>query len=159
MAFYFAWQSFYLQALLVPAVAGLLLWWRRPADLPISDDVWVPYFSLLAVVWGILFVHAWRRRQAALGFRWGTDVGSSWGDGRVARRDELRPDFEGTEAISEVSGACIGLQASAHRVAASTTQSCSLSHIGLQAEARLVAPLHRAASARAVDVAAPSVEQ
>ena len=50
----------------MPALAGLLLWWRRSAGLPVSDDAWVPYFSFLAVVWGILFVHAWRRRQAYL---------------------------------------------------------------------------------------------
>jgi hypothetical protein len=30
-----------MQALLLPAIAGVLLWWRRPAEMPISDDVWV----------------------------------------------------------------------------------------------------------------------
>ena len=93
-----------------------------------SDDVWVPHFSLLAVVWGVCFVHAWRRRQATLGFRWGDDdsgdgddggdggggggadggggsSGGGGGGGRRARRDELRPDFVGREVVSEVSGA------------------------------------------------------
>eukprot|EP00964_Phaeocystis_antarctica_P104879 scaffold69961_cov31-Phaeocystis_antarctica.AAC.1 len=69
-----------------------------------------------------------------------------------------------------------GLQPLSRRVAASITWGCSLSHMGSQARlvaslhhhtglqplshrARLVAPLHGASAARAVEIAAPSVEQ
>ena len=96
VAFYFAWQLFYLRALSVPAVFGLGVWARRPSEMSIDDDPYALLFSLVAIVWAIWFVHAWRREQAELAFRWGT-----YG---AAAPPRLRPHFTGDEVTDPVSG-------------------------------------------------------
>lgn len=72
VAFYFAWQSYYLKMLLLPALAGFAVWLLRPADVSVDDDPNASLFSLFAVVWGILFVTTWKSREAELAFTWGT---------------------------------------------------------------------------------------
>lgn len=105
VAFYFAWQTYYLQALLAPAVAGVALWWRRPAGVSVDDDPWVPLFSVGAVLWGVAFVHGWRRRQSHLAFKWGTDdIAAADGEEPTATAEPLRADFEGEEVVSAVTG-------------------------------------------------------
>ena len=69
---YFAWVGAYLRALCWPALVGFAVWYRRPEGASVDDDPYVALFSLLAVVWAIVFVHGWRSRQLELGFRWGT---------------------------------------------------------------------------------------
>eukprot|EP00966_Prymnesium_polylepis_P194803 4515772-Prymnesium_polylepis.1 len=86
-AFYFAWQSFYVRALSVPAALGLLTWWLRPRGMSIEDDVHASLFSLCAVVWAIFFVQGWRRRQGELSFTW---VGSD-----ADHAEPVRSEFAG----------------------------------------------------------------
>mmetsp|Transcript_18466 Transcript_18466/g.59030 ORF Transcript_18466/g.59030 Transcript_18466/m.59030 type:complete len:398 (+) Transcript_18466:107-1300(+) len=96
--FLFAWQAFYVQALAPPAVLGLCIWWRRPKGTSVDDDSAVPFFSLFSVVWAIFFVQLWRRKQAALAFRWGIH------DAHTAQAEVKRPEFVGREVVSEITG-------------------------------------------------------
>lgn len=99
VAFYFAWQQFYLRSLAVPAALGALVWWRRPPELTVDDDPYVPLYSLLCVVWAIFFVTRWRARQCELAFLWGS--------ADAARADVLRPQYKGLPAVDEVSGEAV----------------------------------------------------
>jgi hypothetical protein len=69
-AFYFGWLEFYTRWLLLPAVAGVLLFlaqmYHGTLDVP-----YVPLFSLFMAVWSILFLEFWKRRNAELAQRWG----------------------------------------------------------------------------------------
>jgi len=96
--FLFAWQAFYVQALAPPAALGLFIWWRRPKGTSVDDDSAVPVFSLFSVVWAIFFVQLWRRKQAALAFRWGVH------DAHTAQAEVRRPEFVGREVVSEITG-------------------------------------------------------
>jgi len=94
VAFYFAWQSYYLKMLLLPALAGFAVWLLRPADVSVDDDPNASLFSLFAVVWGILFVTTWQSREAELAFTWGTASSE--------RTLKLRPDYVGVQIIDPV---------------------------------------------------------
>jgi hypothetical protein len=115
VAFYFAWASFYLTMLAVPACGGLAVWLARPVGVSVDDDPLVPLFSLVAVAWAILFVQAWRRRQSELSFEWGTSD-----DARSASappgREALRPSFVGQPATDPVSGRSILVDAPLERL-------------------------------------------
>ena len=96
VAFYFAWQQYYLRLLTLPAGCGLLVYLARPATMSIDDDPNVPLFSLLAVVWAILFVTSWRGKQSGHAFAWGT--------ADTHRAEQLRPEFEGVPITDPISG-------------------------------------------------------
>jgi len=97
VAYYFGWQQFYIRSLLLPALAGLYVWLLRPVDVTVDDDPNVPLYSLLAVVWAIVFVTTWRSKAAEYAFKWGTANAQS---GAV-----LRSEFVGVESVDAVTGA------------------------------------------------------
>ena len=107
VAFYFAWSGFYLKALAVPALLGFAIWLRRPADLLVDDDPYVPAYALLTVVWACGFVALWRRKEAALDFKWGC----------ADAQEYIRSDFEGDEVTSEVTGETVRRERPARRAA------------------------------------------
>ena len=72
VCFYFAWMQFFTKALLVPAVAGLAMWFCRPAGVTVDNSPLVPFFSLGMVLWAILFVVYWDRAASGHACRWGT---------------------------------------------------------------------------------------
>ena len=96
VALCFEWQQFYIRALTAPALAGLIVWGRRPTVVSVDDDPFVPLFSLLAVVWAMTFVTCWRSRERELAFLWGTVD--------VQRSERIRPQFTGKETVDPISG-------------------------------------------------------
>lgn len=96
VAFYFAWQQFYVRALLVPCVCGVAVRMLRPASISVDDDPNVPMFALLAVSWAIVFCTLWRGRSHEYAFAWGTH----------SHRTErlLRPEFVGVPTTDPISG-------------------------------------------------------
>jgi hypothetical protein len=86
IAFYFAWLEFYNHWLLLPAIAGALLFMGQLYYGAI-DIAYAPLFSLCVAVWAILFAEAWKRRNAELAQRWGV---LGWEDEEV-----VRPQFRG----------------------------------------------------------------
>lgn len=104
VAYYFAWQLFYIRMLLPLGLLGLVIHLRRPADVTVDDDPFLPLFSLVAVMWAIAFVQGWRGKQAELAFAWGSaEMG--------ATTERLRPSFRGREVLDPISGRLIQKEA------------------------------------------------
>ena len=91
---YFAWLSFFTGWLWVPGIAGVLLWLLQPSDMTVDRSPWAPIFSLLIVVWGVLFLRFWQRENAAWVHKWGTID--------FARREVVLPEHRGILRISPV---------------------------------------------------------
>lgn len=96
VAYYFAWQTFYLKSLTFPAVLGLIVWALRPASITVDDDPNASLFSIIAVVWGLVFVTRWQSRESELAFRWGTAASH--------RSQQLRADYVGEKMVDPVTG-------------------------------------------------------
>lgn len=62
------------------------------------EDIAFVIFAFFNVIWATLYLESWKRRSAELAYSWGT----------ADQRDELlaepRPEFKGTEIISEITG-------------------------------------------------------
>ena len=84
---------------MVPAFVGLIVWSRRPSNVSVDDDPFVPLFSLLAVVWAMAFVTCWRSRERELAFLWNT--------ADVPGTERLRPGFFGKQTVDPVSGCTV----------------------------------------------------
>mmetsp|Transcript_30819 Transcript_30819/g.86379 ORF Transcript_30819/g.86379 Transcript_30819/m.86379 type:complete len:678 (-) Transcript_30819:297-2330(-) len=97
VAFYFAWMSFYMYALLVPAVLGVLLFSLRPEGVTVDDAPYLPFFGMIVVVWGALFIKGWKRRQAELAAEWGSASLPEW-------HQRPRLEFHGTVRTSYATG-------------------------------------------------------
>ncbi|XP_063728669.1 anoctamin-8-like [Symsagittifera roscoffensis] len=87
VAFYFAWMNFFNITLLVPGLVGLFLYMIRPKGVDIDHAKFLPVFAVVVVLWAVLFLIFWRRRQASWAFKWDTNDFE-----RVA---ETRPEFFG----------------------------------------------------------------
>ncbi|KAK3565135.1 hypothetical protein QTP86_034392 [Hemibagrus guttatus] len=107
IAFYFSFLDFYTWALVPPAVLGLFITFflpgAPPADEPKADnsvDADVSAYMVQAVfsmVWSTVFMELWKRRRAALSFRWGTLT-------LTEQFQEPRPGFQGEVGINPVTG-------------------------------------------------------
>jgi hypothetical protein len=86
IAFQFAWSQFYTRWLVLPAAVGVGLFcaqlWFGALETPYS-----PLYSLAMALWSIVFLAAWKRRNAELASRWGV-LGFEAEEG-------LRPGFVG----------------------------------------------------------------
>ena len=56
MGFYFGWMSFYLRFIWVPLVVGLAMYVLRLRGVTVNTDPYLPFFSIVMVLWGVLFV-------------------------------------------------------------------------------------------------------
>ena len=56
VAFYFAWMNFYTTYIIIPAVIGLAMYLFRPAGVTVDDDAYLPFFSIIMALWGVLFL-------------------------------------------------------------------------------------------------------
>ena len=70
VGFYFAFLEFYTTWLLLPSIAGIVLfcfqvYYRR------IDHWLLPFYSLFVGLWSMLFLVRWRRRSVELAYRWG----------------------------------------------------------------------------------------
>lgn len=61
-----------------------------------AQSPFAPFFSLVMILWGILFIKFWQRREVSLALHWGT----IWVDKHFRRR----PEFVGTWRKSPVTG-------------------------------------------------------
>ncbi|CUF02786.1 Anoctamin, putative [Bodo saltans] len=70
VAFYFAWMEHYNQWLLIPSGFGLLtLGWDWVYGTNADTNPLIPVFSIFIVIWAVLFVSVWERRQNILACR------------------------------------------------------------------------------------------
>eukprot|EP00808_Paulinella_micropora_P010451 g65697.t1 len=69
VALYFSFLHFYTTALVFLAVPGAIAAIYQ-YDTGI-DSVLVPFYSIFAAIWGVLFLQFWLRKQAAFAHRWG----------------------------------------------------------------------------------------
>lgn len=92
IAFYFSWLQFYSQALIVPAVAGVLLWAMQTHAAAMTTLPSV-IFTLALAGWGTVVMTAWARRQSELAYSWGvfgTEEGEAARPGYVKEPPWLR---------------------------------------------------------------------
>uniref|UniRef100_A0A3B4EGA6 Anoctamin n=1 Tax=Pygocentrus nattereri TaxID=42514 RepID=A0A3B4EGA6_PYGNA len=119
VAFYFSFLDFYTWALVPPAVLGLFVTFFLPkwgstdgnkgdpfvpeaipqspeadSDQPVSGLMVQAIFSM---IWSTVFMELWKRRSAALSYRWGSIT-------LTERFQEPRPGFQGDLGINPVTG-------------------------------------------------------
>ncbi|KAG7390984.1 hypothetical protein PHYPSEUDO_006119 [Phytophthora pseudosyringae] len=92
VAFYFAWMEMYTRWLVVPSVAGVILFGLQVHSHHLDHPA-APIYALFIALWTSAFIIAWRRRAAALAYRWGT-----WG---YEDEEVTRPEFYGDESTSK----------------------------------------------------------
>ena len=74
LTWYFAWQSYYCRALIIPSVFGLitvtvnLIWPEAPT---------LPLYSLFISLWATMFLKTWAREQHRIAFRWNVQEGGN----------------------------------------------------------------------------------
>lgn len=56
MAFYFAWMNFYTTFIFIPALIGLSMYLFRPSGVTVDNDPYLPFFSVIMALWGVLFL-------------------------------------------------------------------------------------------------------
>ena len=95
-AFYFLWLDHFTTWLVVPSVAGFLLWYFRPRDETADNDVTNSYFAIFMVLWGFTFNVFWKREATSHACKWNTL------DFEAA--DEPNPHFRGLMRRSKVTG-------------------------------------------------------
>eukprot|EP00741_Cyanophora_paradoxa_P005511 tig00000889_g5343.t1 len=84
IGFYFAFMESYTRAVVVPALCGAGVYIAQKATG--VTDLWaVPFYSIFVVVWAVLFLEGWKRRQAALAHRWGVTG--------FRRQERNRPEY------------------------------------------------------------------
>jgi hypothetical protein len=71
ISLYFGWLAFYSNILIIPSVAGGVLFLFQLYSGHV-DNAWSPYFMLLLCVWSSAFMELWKRRSATLSYCWGT---------------------------------------------------------------------------------------
>lgn len=96
IAFYFLFQSHLNKWLILPSIVGLLLWvWDTMNGTP--DNKSEVIIGVGMGLWGMLFVHFWRRLSATYALKWGT-LGMS------VQMESTRPEFTGVSQINPVTG-------------------------------------------------------
>ncbi|KAJ0410456.1 hypothetical protein P43SY_002788 [Pythium insidiosum] len=91
VAFYFAWTELYTRWLIVPSVAGTLLFVIQVQSKTLDHPLAAVYAVFMAL-WTSAFLLAWRRRAATLAYHWGT---LGFEDAEITR-----PEFVGDPAVS-----------------------------------------------------------
>ncbi|XP_071509336.1 anoctamin-8-like [Diadema antillarum] len=98
IAMYFAWLGHYTQALVFPAIFGLLVTLYVDEEDQVSQDRSVVFFSIFNIIWASLHLEVWKRKGAALAYQWGTM------DSKHELIEEPRPQYKGDLVVSAVSG-------------------------------------------------------
>ncbi|GMF56668.1 unnamed protein product [Phytophthora fragariaefolia] len=93
VAFYFAWMEMYTRWLVVPSIAGVMLFALQVHSQHLDHPAAAIYAVFMAL-WTSAFIIAWKRRAAALAYRWGT-----WG---YEDEEVTRPEFRGDDSSSRL---------------------------------------------------------
>ena len=56
VAFYFGWMNFYATCIIIPALVGMAMYLLRPSDTSVDTDPYLPFFSVIMAIWGVLFL-------------------------------------------------------------------------------------------------------
>ncbi|CEG39914.1 Protein required for meiotic chromosome segregation [Plasmopara halstedii] len=91
VTFYFAWMELYTRWLVVPSIAGVLLFSLQVSSHHLDHPA-APGYALFMALWTSAFLIAWRRRAATLAYHWGT-----WG---YEDEEVTRPAFYGDSSGS-----------------------------------------------------------
>jgi hypothetical protein len=114
IALYFAWLGIYTQALVWPAVLGVLVVAFKPGStsgeantghelIPDPDrNPLTLLFSTFIAVWSLLFQVGWERKRAELQFLWRREI--QIGDATTADQVGVRPEFEGVLQTNFITG-------------------------------------------------------
>lgn len=95
IALYFGFLSFY-SVSLVPPVLLVVVFALSGAHEQTKNTV----FAILNLIWGTVFLEAWKRRCAEISFKWGTLT-----SGMTSEQDEEpRPQYLGTKRLSPITG-------------------------------------------------------
>lgn len=92
VAFYFAWMEMYTRWLVVPSIVGLALFCLQVSSQRIDHPL-APLYAMFMALWTSAFLVAWKRRAAALAYRWGTL-------GYEDDAEATRPEFYGDPKLS-----------------------------------------------------------
>ncbi|EGZ17182.1 hypothetical protein PHYSODRAFT_503593 [Phytophthora sojae] len=92
VAFYFAWMEMYTRWLVVPSVAGVVLFALQVHSQHLDHPA-APVYAVFMALWTSAFIIAWKRRAAALAYRWGT-----WG---YEDEEVTRPEFYGEDGSNK----------------------------------------------------------
>lgn len=92
VAFYFAWMEMYTRWLIVPSIVGLVLFCLQVSSQRIDHPL-APLYAMFMALWTSAFLLAWKRRAAALAYRWGTL-------GYEDDAEATRPEFYGDPKLS-----------------------------------------------------------
>lgn len=91
IAFYFAWLEMYTRWLILPSLAGCVLFVIQITDKSLNQPL-APYYAIFMAFWASLFLIAWKRNAAVLAYRWGV-LG-------FEEEETTRADFRGDPRIS-----------------------------------------------------------
>lgn len=86
IAYYFAFLQFYSIWLIGPAVLGLLIYLTHSNTLTIS-------FSLCMLLWSVVFIEMWKRKESELAVQWGVR--------NYSKYDKRRPTYKGDKIIKD----------------------------------------------------------
>ncbi|XP_060575642.1 anoctamin-8-like isoform X2 [Ruditapes philippinarum] len=97
VSMYFAYLGHYTLALTAPTLLGIIFWFIQSNN-QLMEDVCFVTFALFNVFWASVYTEQWRRRSAALAYKWGT----------LDKKNELlqdpRPLYTGYLVTSPVTG-------------------------------------------------------
>lgn len=93
---YFYWLIFYTTFLIPASVIGIIAWIVIATDGNSANSPITPYFAGFISVWASLYLEFWYLAEKRLALEWGT-IG-------FEEDEVLRPDFEGIDVLSAVTG-------------------------------------------------------
>ncbi|CAM9391551.1 unnamed protein product [Discosporangium mesarthrocarpum] len=95
IAFYFAWMGFYTQGLIVPSIAGLVVFGFQCRAKSLDHPL-LPIYSLFIIIWSSLLLLRWRQHCSELAYRWGVL--------NFEAEEKMRAQFNGKKRINELTG-------------------------------------------------------
>ena len=70
IAFYYSWLSFYIAWLLPGGVFGLIFYYLRKDGITVDNSPFIPFFTLLMILYSFYFLKGWKRKSTELAFSW-----------------------------------------------------------------------------------------
>eukprot|EP00004_Rigifila_ramosa_P007679 TRINITY_DN187_c0_g1_i2.p1 TRINITY_DN187_c0_g1~~TRINITY_DN187_c0_g1_i2.p1 ORF type:complete len:516 (-),score=111.55 TRINITY_DN187_c0_g1_i2:935-2449(-) len=88
IALYFEYLGFYTRWLIIPSMLGFLVFLVQSSTGQWDHPI-VPIYALLLALWSVLFTEFWKRKNAAVAYRWGMQD--------FEEEEPERPEYEGVE--------------------------------------------------------------